>query len=108
MPEFNSKVFAVIARPSVSVSPEATVYENTRDELPVPLAYVAYLLDSPAIGIRGVPVTVTVAENATVTDTVSPALYVLSSPAEDVKLTDDTVGALTDVKSHDVPAVSPA
>lgn len=98
----------MIARPSVSLSPARTVYENTRDEVPVPLAYVAYLLDSPANGIRGVPVTETVAENATVTDTVSPAMYVLSAPAEDVKLTDDTVGALTEVKSHDVPALSPA
>lgn len=84
------------------------MYENTRDEVPVPLAYVAYLPDNPAKGIRGLPVTVTAAENATVTDTMSSALYVLSGPADDVKLTDDTVGALTEVKSHNVPALSPA
>lgn len=100
-------MLAVIARPSVSLSPAWTVYENTNELVVDPLAYVAYLLERPASGIRGVPVTVTAAENVTVTDTASPALYVLSAPAEDVKPTDDTVGPETVEKFHEDPADRP-
>ena len=94
VPEFNSSVFAVNAKPSASVSPDATVYDNTIDVVPEPDAYVAYFDVNPASAIRGEPVIVTASENTTVTLTVSPDLYVLSTPADDEKLTDDTVGAV--------------
>lgn len=64
-------MFAVIAKPSESVSPDATVYENTRDEVPEPLAYVAFLLVRPAKGRTGVPTTVTGSEKMTVRLTTS-------------------------------------
>ena len=97
VPEFNSSVFAVNAKPSASVSPDATVYENTIDVVPEPDAYVAYFDVKPASAIRGEPVTVTASENTTVTLTESPDLYVLSAPADDVKLNDDTVGTVVSI-----------
>jgi hypothetical protein len=52
---------------------------------------------------------VTDALNSTVTETTSPAIYVLSAPAEEVKLNgDETVGAETVEKFHAVPALRPA
>jgi hypothetical protein len=47
--------------------------------------------------MRGNPVTKTFSENAIVTLTVSPALYVLSAPAFDVKAIDDTVGEVVSI-----------
>ena len=74
VPLFNSSVLAVIATPSVSVSPDATVYENTSDVVVLPDAYVAYLLVNPKIAIRGVPVTVTASLQTIVTLIVSPGM----------------------------------
>ena len=92
MPEFNASEFVEIANPSASESPDATVYEKTSDDVPDPDVYVANLLDKPARVIRGDPATLIFSENTTVTLIASPTLYVLSAPAFDVKLTDDTVG----------------
>jgi hypothetical protein len=74
VPEFNPNASAVNANPSASVSPDATVYENTIDVVPLPDAYVTYFDVKPASAIRGEPVTVTASENTTVTLTVSPDL----------------------------------
>ena len=90
VPEFNSSVFAEIAKPSASVSPASTVYEKTISVEPLPDAYVAYLPVKPCNGTRGVPVTVTDSENVTFTLTASPALY---APVDE-NTTDDTVGAV--------------
>lgn len=74
LPPDCARVFAVIASPSVSASAESTVYENTREVVPEPLAYEAFLLERPASGTTGVPVTFTVSEKLTVTEIVSPIL----------------------------------
>ena len=95
VPEFNARVFAEIAKPSPSVSADNTVYDNTIDAVPVPDAYVAYLVDNPCNCTRGDPVTVTTSENVTVTLTVSPVIYVPSDPADEENTKDDTVGAVT-------------
>lgn len=95
VPEFNARVFAEIASPSSSVSPDATVYDNTIDAVPDPDAYVAYFVDNPCNCTRGDPVTVTASENVTVTLTMSPVIYVPSDPADEENATDDTVGAVT-------------
>jgi hypothetical protein len=95
VPEFNARVFAEIAKPSSSVSPDTTMYDNTIDAVPVPDTYVAYLVDNPCNCTRGDPVTVTASENVTVTLTVSPVIYVPSDPAEDESTKVDTVGAVT-------------
>jgi hypothetical protein len=47
--------------------------------------------------MRGIPVTVTVFDIVTVAWTMSPALYALSVPAFDVKLTELTVGAVLSI-----------
>ena len=53
-------VLAVALTPSVSLSPEATVYENTKAVVPVPLTYEAVLFVAPTRNVTvGVPVTFT-------------------------------------------------
>jgi hypothetical protein len=55
------------------------------------------LLERPLSAMRGVPVTVTVFDIVTVAWTMSPALYALSVPAFDEKLTELTVGAVLSI-----------
>ncbi len=74
VPELSPSESAVMARPSASLSPETTVYENTSVDVPDPDVYVANLLVSPASATRGVPVTVTFSEKVTATVMVSPIL----------------------------------
>ena len=53
-------VLAVALTPSVSLSPEATVYEKTKAVVPVPLTYEAVLFVAPTRNVTvGVPVTFT-------------------------------------------------
>lgn len=74
VPEFNTRESAAMARPSASVSPAATVYVNTSDEVPLPDEYAANLLVRPTSGIRGEPETITFSENTTVTEMTSLVL----------------------------------
>ena len=66
-PEAES-VFAVTETPSVSLSPDTTVYPNTKALVPEPLMYEAERVVAPTNSeIVGVPVTVTASEKLTVT-----------------------------------------
>jgi hypothetical protein len=73
VPELSVREFAVIEMPVRFKSVDCTVYANTKVLEPLPDEYERLRDDNPTIGIRGVPVTVTVSLKPTVTLIVVPS-----------------------------------
>jgi hypothetical protein len=72
-PELRVSELAVIEMPARFKSVDCTVYANTIALEPLPDEYERLREDNPTIGIRGVPVTVTVSLKPTVTLIVVPS-----------------------------------